>query len=248
MVFVDIFIIIGVTLVMGVAAYVKGIIGFGSSLIAIPLISAFLLPPSDTRAIVVTINLMLNLYLFIRADTFNMDGIKTFIPLIASVLVASILGGFFLGSFDNQAFNVVLGSLLIVTALNKLLNLSVSIQHPKRYFIPVGLLGGALNTLVGAGSVPVLIFLGFTNLNKEDFRTTIILFLLVLNIGSLSSFMLNQVYDYRLLAVALIIMPVLLIVSQLGIRSKESINDALFQKLVSIFILIIGINTIFQLI
>lgn len=231
--------------IMALAAYVKGIIGFGSSLIAIPLLSAFVLAPGDTRAIVVTINLMLNVYLLIKADTLNLEGVKTFIPLIVSVFVASLVSGFFLTNFNRDAFNIVLGILLILTATNKLLNLSFHIPHPKRYFIPVGLLGGALNTLVGAGSVPVLIFLGNTDLKKDDFRTTIILFLLVLNIGSLGSFMINQFYDYRLLWIALGIMPVLLIVSNLGIRSKNTINDALFQKLVAVFLLFIGLNIIF---
>lgn len=234
-----------ITIIMAIAAFVKGIIGFGSSLIAIPLISAFVLAPEDTRAIVVTINLMLNLYLLIRADTLNLAGIKTFLPLIASVFVASLVSGFFLTNFNNDVFNIVLGLLLILTALNKLFNLSFVIPHPKRYFIPVGLLGGALNTLVGAGSVPVLIFLGNTDLKKDDFRTTIILFLLVLNIGSLGSFMINGAYDYTLLLIALGIMPVLLIASNLGIASKNKINDALFQTIISLFLLFIGLNSIF---
>ncbi len=234
-----------ITIIMAIAAFVKGIIGFGSSLIAIPLISAFVLAPGDTRAIVVTINLMLNLYLIIRADTLNLDGIKTFLPLIISVFIASLISGFFLTRFDSDAFNIVLGILLILTALNKLFKLSFIIPHPKRYFIPVGLLGGALNTLVGAGSVPVLIFLGNTDLKKDDFRTTIILFLLVLNIGSLGSFMINGAYDYTLLLIALGIMPVLLIASNLGIASKNKINDQIFQTIISLFLLFIGLNTIF---
>ncbi len=238
-------IVLLILIIMALAAFVKGIIGFGSSLIAIPLLSAFVLGPADTRAIVVTINLMLNLYLLIRADTLNIEGIKTFIPLIASVLVASIVSGFFLTTFTNETFNIILGLLLILTALNKLLNISFVIPHPKRWFIPVGLLGGALNTLIGAGSVPVLIFLGNTDLKKDDFRTTIIIFLLILNIGSLASFMLNAFYDYTLLWIALGVMPALLIASNLGIASKNKINDKVFQRVVAVFLLFIGLNTIF---
>lgn len=238
----------GILLILMLAAFVKGIVGFGSSLIAIPLIAAYFLTPEDTRVLVVTINLMLNIYLFIKADTFNLEGIKTFLPLILSVLLASILSGFILESFDSETFNITLGILLILASLNQLFNLNITLKHPKRYFIPIGLLGGALNTLIGAGSIPVLIFLGFTNLKKDDFRTTIILFLMVLNSGSVLSFTINGFYPLSILWMALIMIPFLLIASYLGIQSKNKIHESYFQKAVAIFILIIGLNTIFNLI
>jgi uncharacterized membrane protein YfcA len=235
----------GILLILSVAAFVKGIVGFGSSLIAIPLIAAYFLSPTETRVLVVTINLMLNIYLFIKADTFNLEGFKTFLPLIVSVLVASILSGFILERFDSNAFNLTLGILLIIAALNQLLGLKVTIKHPKRYFIPVGLLGGALNTLIGAGSIPILIFLGFSNLKKEDFRTTIILFLMILNSSSILSFTVSGFYPISMLLVALSMIPFLLLASYLGILSKNRINETFFQKFVALFILAIGLNTIF---
>lgn len=236
---------LGILLVLSVAAYIKGIVGFGSSLIAIPLIAGFFLAPSETRVLVVTINLMLNVYLFIKADTFNVEGFKTFLPLILSVLVASIVSGFFLDRFDRETFNLTLGILLLMAALNQLLGLSVTIKHPTRYFIPVGLLGGTLNTLIGAGSIPVLIFLGFSNLKKDDFRTTIILFLMVLNSGSLISFTVNGAYPLSIFLTAMGMIPFLILASYLGIQSKNKINEFYFQKAVALLIFVIGLNTIF---
>ncbi len=229
------------------AAYTKGVTGFGSSLIAIPLLAAFVLVPEDARALVVTVNLILNIFILASAKKLSFKALKPFWVLIVTVFVSSILSGFLLPRFDSTLFNIVLGVLLILTALNNLFNVRFRIEHPKRYFIPIGILGGTLNTLIGAGSVPVLIFLANTNLKKADFRISILLFLLILNSGSLISFVINANYSWNIAYQALLFMPVVLIGSFLGIRSQNVFNEVTFQRIIAVLLLVMGINGIFNI-
>ena len=231
--------------VLFLAAFTKGVTGFGSSLIAIPILAAFVLVPEDARALVVTVNLILNIYILMSAKKLSFSALKPFSWLIISVLVASLLSGFLLPSFDHQAFNIVLGLLLVLTALNNLLNIQFKIEHPKRYFIPIGLLGGALNTLIGAGSVPVLIFLANTKLKKDDFRIAILFFLMILNSGSLISFVITGEYSFNILFMALISMPVVILGSFLGIKSQHKVNEVTFKRVIAVILLVMGLNGLF---
>ena len=231
--------------ILMLAAFTKGVTGFGSSLIAIPLLTAFVFLPEDARAIVVTVNLILNIFILASAKKLSFSALKPFWVLIVTVFIASILSGFLLPRFDAQLFNIVLGILLIFTAINNLFKIKFRIEHPKRYFIPVGILGGTLNTLIGAGSVPVLIFLANTNLKKADFRISILFFLLILNSGSLISFVINANYGWNIAYQALIFMPVVLVGSFLGIRWQNRFNEVTFQRIIAILLLVMGFNGIF---
>ncbi len=236
---------LGIAAIMMIAAFVKGVSGFGSSLIAIPLIAAFFLLPQETRVLVVTINLCLNVFMLVQARSFNKEAFKTFLPLIVSVILASLISGVFLDRFEERMFTVVLSVLLIFTALNKLFKLSWVIRHASRYFVPVGLLGGALNTLLGAGSVPVLIYLGNSDLKKDDFRVTIVLFLFILNSSSLLSFVLNEQYPLPLVWLSLSLLPMVLVGNALGMKMQGRINDRSFDVLISVFLLVMGFNGLF---
>lgn len=238
-------IFLAIAAIMMFAAFVKGVSGFGSSLIAIPLIAAFFLLPQETRVLVVTINLCLNVFMLVKARSFNKDAFKTFLPLIVSVVIASLISGFFLDSFEARYFTIVLSVLLILTAFNKLFQWSWVIRQAKRYFIPVGLLGGALNTLLGAGSVPVLIYLGNSDLKKDDFRVTIVLFLFILNGSSLVSFALNQQYPIALLWLSLSLLPLVLLGNALGMKMQGRINERMFDVWISVFLLVMGFNGLF---
>lgn len=241
----EIEIIIFVGILLFSSAYIKGITGFGTSLIAIPLLVAFVLEPAEARALIVSINIILNLYILFSSRQLTFSDYKPYTMLIISVFVAAIASVVLLGSLTSEAFGIMLGILLLITAINRFFNIKFNIKNPKRYFIPLGLVGGTLNTLLGAGSVPVLIFLGNTNIKKSDFRLTVSLFLLILNTGSLISFVISNTFNTTIALWALLFTPIMFLGTFFGIKSQHIFNEKVFSKLVAILLFVIGINSIF---
>lgn len=227
--------------ILWVAAFIKGVSGFGSSLIAIPLISFFLLSVAETRALVVSINALLNILMLLKMRSLQRAALKTFSPLIFGVIIASFASALFLQTFLGVGFTVVLSLLLTLTALNKLFKTTWVIQRPRRYFFPVGLFGGALNTLIGAGSVPVLIFLGNTTLKKDDFKAAIVFFLLVLNSASLISFVAADVYPIITLGWVGALYPVVFLGNRLGMRLAHVIPEKQFSQGLAVGLLALGL-------
>ncbi len=238
-------VVLVISLVLFTSAFIKGVTGFGTSLIAIPILTFFLLEPSEARALIVTINILLNIYILVSARQLRYEHARPYMVLIVSVFIAALISGFLLNRLTSEIFFILMGILLVFTAINRFFNIKFNIKHPKRYYVPLGLMGGTLNTLLGAGSVPVLIFLGNTNVKKADFRVTVSLFLLILNIGSLISFLISNEYNTTIFLWSLLFTPVMVLGTYFGIRSQHKFNERTFQMIVAVLLFIIGLNSIF---
>ncbi len=239
---------LSITLVLLLSAIIKGVSGFGTSLIAIPaLIALGVMGPAEARALIVSINLVLNAIILASARQLTYAHAKPYMLLIASVFVAALLAGFLLPRVTATIFHVLMGGLLILTALNRFFDIRFTIVHPKRYYVPLGLVGGTLNTLIGAGSVPVLIFLANSETKKAEFRVTVSLFLLILNAGSLISFLLAGTYASDIALLGIAFAPVMIIGTFLGIRFQHRVNERVFKKLVAVLLFFIGVNGILNL-
>lgn len=234
-------------LILLFSSFMKGITGFGTALFALPLLTAFFFGPEEARPIIVSINLLLNFFILFKEGNFTYDKFKTLAPLVLSGFIFAVLSGFVLTYVDFRLFSILLGGLLLLTALNKLLNLNYTIHRYRPLFIPVGALGGILNTLIGAGGVPVLIFLSNTPLKKEAFRTSIMLFFFALNTGSIISFVIFGAYPVSSLSYIAVYFPFVIAGSLLGIKAVSHINNTLFQRIVAVLLLIMGLDSLFNL-
>ncbi|MFH5881782.1 sulfite exporter TauE/SafE family protein [Liberiplasma polymorphum] len=241
----DIILIIGTILLL--SSFIKGVTGFGTALFAMPILTTFYLSPEEARPLIVTINLLLNVYILTSEKKLNIQELKPLSSLVIAGFIAALLSGFILASMNPFVFNLLLGSLLIFTAINKLFQLNFNIKHPKRYYIPMGSIGGILNTLIGAGGVPVLIFLSNTKLKKEEFRLSILLFFFTMNVGSILAFIINQTYPLTTLYSVLMVLPFVVIGAFLGMKAVPHLNDKIFQRVVSVLLLLMGINSIINL-
>ena len=234
-------------LILLFSSFMKGVTGFGTALFAMPLLTTFFLAPEVARPIIVSINLMLNFFILFKEKNFTFANFKALSPLVISGFVFAVGSGFVLAYVDFRLFSIILGSLLILTALNKLLNLNFTIENYKPLFLPMGSLGGILNTLIGAGGVPVLIFLSNTPLRKSEFRTSLMLFFFALNTGSILSFIIFGSYPVSTLSYVAAYIPFVILGSLLGMRAVSHINNRVFQKVVATLLLIMGFDSLFNI-
>ncbi|MFP4286415.1 MAG: sulfite exporter TauE/SafE family protein [Candidatus Izemoplasmataceae bacterium] len=240
-----------VTLIIGTiilfSSFIKGVTGFGTALFAMPLITLFYLTPLEARPLIVTINLALNIFILLKEKKLNKASIAPIKTLFLSGFIAAILSGFVLSSMNDFLFNLLLGTLLIFTSINKLFNLNFVIRAYERFYLLIGSLGGLLNTLIGAGGVPVLIYLSNTELKKDHFRISILLYFFAMNIGSLLAFLINDTYSIDIFYTSLSIIPFALIGGFVGLRTIPLINNQLFGRIVSVLLLLMGVNSLLSI-
>ena len=229
------------------SSVIKGITGFGTALFALPLITAFFLTPELARPLVVGVNLCLNIFILYKEKSISKQNYFNYQPLIISGFIASILSVFLLPRINIQSFTIILGVLMVLTALNKLFEGHHTINNHQRYYILVGILGGILNTLIGAGGVIVLIFLSNTRVIKKEFRLTLLIYFFIINTGSMIAFLFNQSLHLETIGSIFLVLPFAILGSLLGILMNRNINERIFTKIVSLLLIIMGLNNIFQI-
>ena len=234
-------------LIMLFSAFVKGISGFGTAIFAVPLLVAFVFLPSEARVIVVSLNLFLNIFILARENSLTKANVSEISTLMIPGFIFAIATGFFLGTVDDTLFRIILGTLLVLTAFNKFFDFPYKITHVRRYYPTVGSLSGILNTLIGVGGIPILIFLSNTPYEKARFRRTLMLFFLAINTGSVLTFAVHGAYRADLLIYILAFVPFVLLGSLLGMALVPRINNLNFNRIVAVLLLIMGISNLFNI-
>lgn len=151
------------------AAYlVRGIAGFGSGLIAVPLL-AMMFPVKIVVPIVVLFDYIGSASQGIR----NRDKIawREELVLIPFAFVGIALGLTLLQSLASTTLRQALGTFVIVYAVYQILPLP-ALRGSRLFAVPSGLLGGAIGTLFGTGGPFYVIYFGLRALDKDVFRAT----------------------------------------------------------------------------
>src|SRR5690606_20963405 len=147
---------------------VRGIAGFGSGLIAVPLL-AFMFPLQVVVPIVVLFDYLGSASQGIR----NRDLIawRDEVPLIPFTLAGVALGLTLLKSLDSDTLKLALGGFVIAYAVYQLLPLPV-LRGSRLYAVPCGFFGGVIGTVFGTGGPFYVIYFGLRALEKSIFRAT----------------------------------------------------------------------------
>ncbi len=234
-------------LVMLFSAFIKGISGFGTAIFAVPLLTAFFFLPAQVRVIVVSLNLLLNVFILSRERNLTKQNLYEIRWLMIPGFLFAFITGFFLATINDRFFAISLGVLLIITAINKLFDFPYKIQHVKRYFPAIGSLSGILNTLIGVGGIPVLIYLSNTTYQKSQFRMTLMLFFMAINTGSVLTFIINGAYTSDIVIYTFSFVPFVLAGSLVGMTIVRFINNKNFNKIVAVLLLFMGLTSLFDI-
>jgi uncharacterized membrane protein YfcA len=161
--------------VLFLAYFVRGMAGFGSGLIAVPLLS-LVSPVTAVVPLVVSLDYVGSASQGIK----NLGQIawKEQLALVPFMLVGVGLGLYVLQSAPTAALGRALGAFVIVYAVYQVLPLPV-LRGSRLFAIVCGLLGGLVGTLFGSGGPFYVIYLNLRNLEKTAFRATFALNFLI---------------------------------------------------------------------
>jgi hypothetical protein len=151
------------------AYFIRGISGFGSGLIAVPLL-AHLLPLQFVVPLVLVLDFSASLALsrHTRGHA-RWDEIK---PLLPFSVAGVILGVALLIKLPKEPLLIGLGLFVIVFGLRNLLNLHGDKPISRLWAAPAGLTGGMVGALFGTGGPPYVIYFSHRLQDKAEIRAT----------------------------------------------------------------------------
>ena len=225
-----------------VAYAVKGLSGFGSGLIAIPLL-AFIFP---ITFIVPVLGLLS--YSGTLMQSFHLRkqvAWRDMLPLLPFSLMGISIAVWLLLNVQQQTLLMSLGIFVLLYSTYSLLPLP-SPHGGRKWAILAGSLGGFVGALFGTGGPFYVLYLKMRGLNKSVFRATIAMIFLVDGSVRILSYASNGLYNQHVLKMLIVLFPVLFLGMYVGNHLHIKINEQRFNQLISLLLFGSGIMLIYK--
>lgn len=218
------------------AYFIRGITGFGSGLIAAPLLAlhwplTFVVPLillTDFTASVILGGL--------HFDKVAWPEIKRLLP---PGLTGVLIGAWLLVSLPREPLLMALGSFIILYALR---NLFLDTERPQpistRWAWPAGLTGGAIGALFGTGGPPYVIYLSHRLFDKGHLRATFSGLFFIEGLARIATFTANGLLLHHELLVAYLgSLPLTLGALWIGSHVHSRLTQAQMIRLISLILI-----------
>ena len=227
----------GLFSVLFVAYVVRGIAGFGSGLIAIPLL-ALVLPLPLAVPLVVALDFLASASQGVRdRQQIQWAEILPTLPFaVMGILAASV-------ALKTAAAASLLKGLAVFILAYALYSLAGHIPRRRvsRWWAgPVGLLGGFVGTVFGTGGPFYVVYLQMRHLDKTAFRASFATLFLLDGSDRLIAYLLSGLLDLRFLMLLALCLPVVAIGIFLGGRIHADISQEAFRRGISLLLLSSG--------
>ncbi len=228
--------------VVFMAYFVRGVAGFGSGLLAVPLL-ALMYPVVLVVPVVVLLD-----YLGSAAQ-----GLKhrarvawpELIPLIIPTLIGIACALFLASSLDASVLSRALGVFVVGFAIYQLLPVPPLVGS-RISAIPYGLLGGLVGTLFGTGGPLYVMYLNLRELSKTTFRASFAIYFLIDGTARLLGYTSFGFFELESALLLLPLLPVAAIGLFIGGKLNTSLSEATFKRLISVMLLLAGTALIFR--
>ena len=223
-------------LILFVAYLVRGIAGFGSGLIAIPLLAIF-----HPLSLVVPIVVLLDYLGSAAQGVKNRNAIKwsELTPLLPFTLLGCVIALFLFSSIDPVALKRALGVFVLVFAVYQILPLP-DLRGSRIWAFPAGLLGGLVGTIFGTGGPFYMIYLSLRGLGKTETRASFASYFFIDGSIRLIGFLLIGMLNKQLFVTFIVMLPAAAIGLLVGGRVHTEISNNTFKYFISLLLVFSG--------
>jgi uncharacterized protein len=217
-------------LIIFAAMLIRALTGFGSALIAIPLLS-ILFGAKFAIPFILLFECLIDIMILGR-ERLNVKGeMSRTWPFIVSGLIGIPLGTQVLILSSDRILKMVIGIALIVFSLLLLWNVNLKLKRDKFGSATVGLLGGFLCGSIGMPGPPMALILSSQGIAKEEFRRLIVIFLTVVDFLTFFYFLWIGLIDADMLLQGLKLLPALALGYLAGNYLFGKVEEAAFRRL-----------------
>lgn len=223
--------------ILAVAFLVRGVAGFGSGLIAIPILT-LMMPLS----IVVPLMVLLDYIASLSHGLKNRDEIRwnEILPMIPFSILGVVIALFFLSKSDALMLTKALGAFIILYAFYTLSGFTPKAGATRAWGWLAGLSGGMIGTLFGTGGPLYVTYFKARGLNKAAFRTTLAVTFLLDGAGRIVGFASTGFFNMEFITLIAMALPVMAVFMYIGEHIHTKITQLQFQRAISVLLLMSG--------
>lgn len=219
------------------AGFTQGFSGFGSALLAMPLLTFFL----DAKIAVplcVLNSVLITSYLTLKLK--NHMEIRKIMPLVLGSIPGTYIGVAFLIHAESNILKILLGVLIISYCLYCLLVRSTPARIHRFWAYPAGFCTGFIGSAFSAGGPPAIIYTSHTGWSKDQIKATLTGFFLVSSIITvalqiMSGIITKEVFRWFTASAFSVFIGVFM-----GSRMYGSISSEAYLRFIPLILIILG--------
>lgn len=226
------------------AYFIRGITGFGSGLIAVPLLALFL-----PLKFVVPLILLLDFTASVVIGGFNFKRVcwSEVGLLIPFGILGVVLGTRLLVSLPPEPVLIALAGFVFIFAVKSLLNLRGDRLIARAWAAPAALTGGTVGALFGTGGPPYVIYLSHRIHDKSALRATFSAVFFTEGLARIASFLVAGLLLTPPLWMAYFAtLPLVLGALYLGARAHIGLSPSQMTRLVGGLLLVSSLSLLFK--
>lgn len=224
--------------ILFLAHVVQGVIGFGSMMVALPLLS-FFVPVKEMIPALLVVNLLQPAW-FVCRERRRIDLARARFMLLFGFL-GMPLGYAVFRLLPAEAMKLLIGFFLIAVCGLKLSGLETRWEVPKPLYALLNFLGGAAQGSMTQGGPFFVIYAAKTLPDKTEFRATLSLVWTVLNLLLVSAHAAAGGIHMDMAVLTLLAVPGVALGTYFGNILHDRIPEAPFRKLVFIILILSGL-------
>jgi len=225
------------------AGLVKGTSGFGSSLVALPLLTLFY----DTQTVVImmlTFNVLLNFLLHFEHKTFSFTHLKGVSILTMFGVLFTFVGIYLLGNLEEGIIRIIAFVLIVFAILNKMFSLHISMKDTPFMQAVTGMFSGLGNGIASIDGPPVVFYLTSIKADKKKFKSTLASYFMILAIMSVVGLILTSQYSKEMLFDLAYVGLFAAIGTIVGMWVSTKLNEEKFNRYVTVLLIVLAISMI----
>lgn len=226
------------------AYFIRGITGFGSGLIAVPLLALFM-----PLKFVVPLMLLLDFSASVVMGGFNFKRVRwrEIGVLVPFGIVGVVMGTTLLVNLPAAPMLITLAVFVFIFAVRNVLNLHGDKLVSRGWAVPAALTGGTVGALFGTGGPPYVIYLSHRIRDKSDLRATFAALFVTDGLARIVSFLVaGLLVDAQVWLAYLIALPIMLGALYLGGRAHVGLTQSQMTRLVGVLLLVSSLSLLFK--
>jgi uncharacterized membrane protein YfcA len=234
-------------LIVFVSFFVRGMSGFGSSLVAMPLL-VFVMPIHMAVPLMGLLALVLLGAILVR-DRGHVIWRELWL-LLPSTLVGVVAGVILFASLNNTFLLKCLGGVTIAYAVYALAIQYLGLPElrcSERWAIPAGFGGSFIDTMFGGGGGTVVVmYMHLRRIGKVEFRATTAMLWLFEMLARAGGYTIAGYYSVEMLKIVAIMLPVMWLGTWCGERVLSRISQQTFSKLLALLLIASGVSLLLK--
>ncbi|MFC1984565.1 sulfite exporter TauE/SafE family protein [Chloroflexota bacterium] len=220
------------------AAFIRGVAGFGFSLILAPILLLTLNPIT-----VVVINLFLGLLsnVLVSSYSFKKVNLRKILPMIISSSFGIPIGTWIITLIPPLSLKILIGGVTVICAIPLALGFRKTLPREKLFSGISGFFSGVLSSSTSLGGPPVVLFLHSQNWEKEAIHPTLAVYFSFICSWSLLTLSFSDLVDIQTIMNTASLIPALIIGTGLGIMVFRKINARYFKWVSMVIVICTGI-------